>query len=32
MATTMALAKAIDMATVTEMKRGKGQQQWEMER
>jgi hypothetical protein len=32
MATTIALAKATDMATVTEMKRGQGQWQWEMER
>ncbi len=32
MATTIALAKARDMATVTEMKRGQGQRQWEMER
>jgi hypothetical protein len=31
MATTIALAKASDMATVTEMKRGQGQWQWEME-
>jgi hypothetical protein len=31
MATTIALAKATDMATVTEMKRGQGQQQIEME-
>jgi hypothetical protein len=31
MATTNALAKARDMATVTEMKKGQGQQQWEME-
>ena len=31
MATTIALAKAMDMATVTEMKRGQGQRQWEME-
>ncbi len=32
MATTIASAKATDMATVTEMKRGQGQQQSEMER
>jgi hypothetical protein len=32
MATTIALAKATDMATVTELKRGRGQWQREMER
>ena len=32
MATTIALAKARDMATVTEMKRGQGQWLWEIER
>ncbi len=32
MATTIALAKATDVATVTEMKRGQGQWQKEMER
>jgi hypothetical protein len=32
MATTIASAKATDMATVTEMKRGQGQWQREMER
>jgi hypothetical protein len=31
-ATTIALTKARDMTTVTEMKRGQGQRQWEMER
>jgi hypothetical protein len=31
-ATTIALAKATDMATVTEMKRGQGQWQREVER
>jgi hypothetical protein len=31
MATTIVLAKATDMAIVTEMKRGQGQQQREME-
>ncbi len=31
MATTIALANTRDMATVTEMKRGQGQGQWEME-
>jgi hypothetical protein len=31
MATTIALAKATDMAIVTEMKRGQGQRKWEME-
>jgi hypothetical protein len=32
MAATNALAKTINMATVTEMKRGQGQRQWKMER
>jgi hypothetical protein len=32
MARTVALAKATDMATVTEMKKGQGQWQREMER
>ncbi len=31
MATTVALTKVTDMATVTEMKRGRGQRQREME-
>jgi hypothetical protein len=31
MATTIALAKAMDMVTVTEMKRGREQRPWEME-